>query len=173
MSAIAPMTSLVKFNFSVSSHQCLLPLQLSFIFCECLGWQNSTVKTFNVKLIQKAKHWTKFCLLLHPNLIHKKRLRIYFLTTKYFQVIYFICSSLYHDSQYLDSSYCRYQSLSHSLPQQNFWQLFFSFWKVWGYPTLLISWFINFKTGCLISEVYSKPCQTSKSRWLFSQNTAS
>ena len=46
MSAIAPMTSLVKFNFSVSSHQCLLPLQLSFIFCECLGWQNSAVETF-------------------------------------------------------------------------------------------------------------------------------
>ena len=39
---------------------------------------------------------------------------------------------------------CCYQSLSHSPPQQNFRQLFFSFQKMWGYPTWLIWWFINF-----------------------------
>ena len=50
-----------------------------------------------------------------------------------------------HDSQYLLRSYCRYQWLSHSLPQQNFLQLFFSFRKVLDYPTPLISWLINFK----------------------------
>ena len=43
------------------------------------------------------------------------------------------------------SWYCHYQSLSHSPPQQNFRQLFFSFQEVQGYPTSLISWFINFK----------------------------
>ena len=47
VSAIAPMISVAKFHFPVSSHQCLLPLQLSFIFCECLGWQNSAVWDFS------------------------------------------------------------------------------------------------------------------------------
>ena len=47
-----------------------------------------------------------------------------------------LCSILPWQS--VSSSYCRYQSLSHSPPQQNFWQLFFSFPKVCGYPTSLI-----------------------------------
>ena len=42
------------------------------------------------------------------------------------------------------SWYCRYQSLSHSPPQQNFWRLLFSFRKVQGYPTSLILWLIKF-----------------------------
>ena len=72
-----------------------------------------------------------------------------FSTTKYFRIIYFICSSLYRLQYFAmtvsaSRSYCRYQSLSHSPPQQNFRQLFFSFRKVWGYPTSIISWFINF-----------------------------
>ena len=53
------------------------------------------------------------------------------------------------------SWYCRYQSLLHSSPQQNFRQLFFSFWKVWGYPTSLISWFINFNMKVTITGQYS------------------
>ena len=73
-----------------------------------------------------------------------------FSTTKYFRIIYFICSSLYRLQYFAmtvsaSRSYCRYQSLSHSPPQQNFRQLFFSFRKVWGYPTSLIWGFINFK----------------------------
>ena len=77
-------------------------------------------------------------------LSHPPPIMFYFLlTTKYFQIIHLICSSIVWQS--VSSSCCRYHSLSHSPPQQNFWQLFFSFWKVWGYLTALISWFINFK----------------------------
>ena len=66
-----------------------------------------------------------------------------FSTTKYFQMIYFICSSLYRLQYFAmtvsaSRSYCRYQSVWHSPPQQNFR-------KVWGYPTSLIWGFINFK----------------------------
>ena len=78
-----------------------------------------------------------------------------FSNTKYFQIIYFICSSLYLLQYfamtvsicYVIYSYCRHQSLSHSPPQQNFRQVFFSFGNVWGYPTSLISWFINFNNS--------------------------
>ena len=118
MNAIAPMTSVAKFHFSLSSHQCLLALQLSFIFCEYLRWQNSEAETFQPLSISR-----KFIL---------------------FVLYYIFCNILPWQS--ISSSYCRYQSLSHSPPQQNFRQLLFSFQKVWGYPTLLIWWFINFKT---------------------------
>ena len=50
-------------------------------------------------------------------------------------------------STIISSFCCRYHLLSYSPPQQNFRQLFFSFRKVWGYPTLLISWFINFNNS--------------------------
>ena len=83
-----------------------------------------------------------------------------FSTTKYSQIICFICPLLAisfvifcHGSQYLAGSYYRYQFLSHSPPQQNFWQQFFSFRKVWGYPTALISWFINFNWVHTVIEV--------------------
>ena len=49
-----------------------------------------------------------------------------------------------------------------SPPQQNFRQLFFTFRKVWGYPTALISWFINFKTSRLRDCAYSFFKQISK-----------
>ena len=47
ISAISPMTS-VRFTSLSLIPECPLSLQFSFIFCECLGWQNSAVKTFNV-----------------------------------------------------------------------------------------------------------------------------
>ena len=47
------------------------------------------------------------------------------------------------------SPHCRCHPLSHSPPQQNFRQLFFSPRKVWGYPTSLISWFINFNAAII------------------------
>ena len=58
-----------------------------------------------------------------------------------FQIIHFICSSLF----FCNFSPCRYQSL-YTLPASpKFRQPFFSFLKMWGYPTLPISWFFNFK----------------------------
>ena len=69
-------------------------------------------------------------------------IKFYFLTTKYFQIIYIICSSIVWQSA--SSSYCHCHLLSHSPLHQNFGQLFFNFHKVWGYPISLISWFINF-----------------------------
>ena len=68
--------------------------------------------------------------------------------------------------------YCRYQSFSPSPPQQNFRQLFFSFWKVWGYPTSLISRFINFNnfphtlTEEIIKMVYFTISSKLKSHFL-------
>ena len=94
------------------------------------------------------------------SLPHPPPIKFYFLTTKYFQIIYFICSSIVWQS--VSRSYCRYHSLWHSPPQQNFRQLFFSFRKVWGYPTALISWFINFKTSRLRDCAYSFFKQISK-----------
>ena len=78
-----------------------------------------------------------------------------------FQIIYCFFSSISTSlslfqmevSRYLASYFCRYQSLSHFPPQQNFASCFFSFRKVWGYATSLISWFINFKTDW---QVYLK-----------------
>ena len=66
-----------------------------------------------------------------------------------FQIIYCICSSISTSlillqmavSRFLATSViCRYHSLSGSPPHQHFR-------KVWGYPTSLISWFINFYTN--------------------------
>ena len=74
------------------------------------------------------------------SLSHSPPINFYFLTTKYFQIIYSVCSSIVWQS--ISSFYCRYHSLSLSPPEQNFWQLFFSFRKV--YPTSFISSFINF-----------------------------
>ena len=39
---------------------------------------------------------------------------------------------------------CRYNSLSHSPPHQNFGSYFFSFREMWGHSTSAILWFINF-----------------------------
>ena len=77
------------------------------------------------------------------SLPHPPPIKFYFLTTKYLQIIDFICSSIVWQS--VSSSCSRYHSLSHSPPQQNFRQLFFSFWKVRGYLTSLLSWFIDVK----------------------------
>ena len=117
MSAIVPMTSVAEFYF------CLIPLMsLAPPFKFYFLWMFR---------MTKLSSWD-------------------FSTTKYFRIIYFICSSLYRLQYFAmtvsaSRSYCRYQSLSHSPPQQNFRQLFFSFRKVWGYPTSLIWGFINFK----------------------------
>ena len=77
------------------------------------------------------------------SLSHPPPIKFYFLTTKYFQIIDFICSSIVWQSA--SSSCSRYHSLSHSPPQQNFRQPFFSFRKVRGYLTSLLSWFTDFK----------------------------
>ena len=72
-------------------------------------------------------------------------IKFYFLTTKYFQIIYFICSSIVWESVF--SSYSHYHSLSQSPPQQNFRQLFFSFRKVRGCGCSFVaklSWKKNF-----------------------------
>ena len=71
--------------------------------------------------------------------------------------------------QSVSSSYCRYQSLSHSPPQQNFRQLFFSFRKVWGYPTSLIWWFINFKKLSISNSILITTRSLKLSKKLLSQ----
>ena len=58
-----------------------------------------------------------------------------------FQIIHFICSSLFF-AIFHHVVINRYIILPAS---PKFRQLFFSFLKMWGYPTLPISWFFNFK----------------------------
>ena len=64
--------------------------------------------------------------------------------TRLFILFFIIYFAIFHyESQYL-ASYCRFQSLSSSrLTKISVAVL--SFWKMWGYPTLSISWFIKFK----------------------------
>ena len=119
-------------------HWCLLSCQLKrsywFLYQSVLAF----IATYhNVSAIAPMTS-VSFIALSHPPPI-----KFYFLTTMYFQIINFICSSIVWQS--VSSSCRRYHSLSHSPRQQNFRQLCFSFWKVWEYPTSLISWFINFK----------------------------
>ena len=108
-------------------HQCLLSSNLVLV-CKCLewNWQNS-VKTLNVKFSQK----TKFIFQPLNILTH-------------FQIIYCICSSLPNCSQYLVTSVVISRYRTNRLAK--FRHLFFSFRKVWGYSTLPISWFINFRS---------------------------
>ena len=86
-------------------------------------------------------------------------IKFYFLTTKYFQIIYFICSSIVWQSV-ISSSYCCYHSLLHSPPQQNFRQLFFSFRKVRGCGCSFVaklSWKKNFffwKNICFLQNIH-------------------
>ena len=97
-----------------------------------------------------------------------------FSTTKCFQMIYLICTSLYRLQCFAmtvsaSRSYCRYQSLPHSPPQQNIRQLFFSFRKVWGYPTSLIWWFINFKKLSISNSILITTRSLKLSKKLLSQ----
>ena len=78
------------------------------------------------------------------NCINLQRISVSFIL---FVLHYIFCNILPWQS--VSSCYCSYHSLSHSPTQQNFRQLFFSFLKVWGYPTSLLSWFINFKLSCI------------------------
>ena len=112
------------------------------------NWQNS-VKTLNVKFSQK----TKFIFQPLNILTH-------------FQIIYCICSSLPNSSQYLVTSVVISRYRTHRLAK--FRHLFFSFRKVWGYSTLPISWFINFKKFYTVPPTPSNPPTINPS---FSSNT--
>ena len=61
------------------------------------------------------------------SLSHPPPIKFYFLTTKYFQIIYFICSSIVRQS--VSSSYCRYHSLSPPLLNKIFGSYFLVFGK--------------------------------------------
>ena len=109
--------------------------------CECLGWnwQNS-VKTFNVKLTQKAI--TKYPYRFSNHLFD----------------LYISFPIFHHDSQYPVLLLSLSIVIALSCPSK-FRLLLFSFRKMWGYPTSPISWYINFKTEnclgvCLIQRSY-------------------
>ena len=83
-----------------------------------------------------------------------------------FQIIYFISSSFTLQFSTLVVSIW----LSAIVIFNPYWtptspkfrQLFFSFRKMWGYPTLPRSWFINFKMGCFVNLLNSwKPLSIS------------
>ena len=100
-----------------------------------------------MKLTQKAKLLTKFCLLLQPYSIRRERWRIYFPITKYpygfldylfhlFLTIFFAIN--HHSRQYLAATvvinHDRTRRLTKILAA-----ISFSFCKMWGYPGYLIS----------------------------------
>ena len=105
---------------------------------------------------------TQLRLLLQPYLICRKRLRIYFPTTKYpygfsshlFHLFLTISFEMfYHGSQYVATTILSL-SIVIALPaSQRFGSFHFSFGKMWGCLTLLISWIINSKKpGTLIAS---------------------
>ena len=63
-----------------------------------------------------------------------------------FFYLYFTISSA-NGSQQVSNYFCHLSlSIIIALPASpKFRQLLFSSWKVWGYPTSLLSWFIDFK----------------------------
>ena len=93
----------------------------------------------NLKLTQMAKLLTKFCLLLLPGLIFQPLSILYGFSDHlfYFFTIYF--AIFHHGAQYLTSYYSFFINRCRTPTSEKFRQLLFSFRKVWGYPTLLIS----------------------------------
>ena len=136
MQAIATISynpkQLVKFLFS--SHQCLLP---SNLVLECLGWnwQNS-VKTFNVKFTQTTKFIYQSLSILIPISFANGRRSI--------------------QTQYPVSSYfCRYQSLSHSQPHENFGSCFLIFGNCGVTPHRLYHHSLNSMYLLLCYKIYN------------------
>ena len=85
----------------------------------------------NVKLTQKAKLLTRYCLLLQPYLIFKPLSILYGFPDRlfYFFTVYFTMAVII--SLAITVVINRYRTPA----SKKFQQLFFSFRKVWGYPT--------------------------------------
>ena len=109
--------------------------KILYLVCECLGWNwQKSVKTFgNVKSTQMTK-W-----IFQPLSV-----------LMVFQIIYCICSSISTSLFLFQMTVSIYLLRSLSVviafpASPKFRQVFYSFRKVWDYPTWLISSFVNFK----------------------------